>query len=297
MIIFTSALVILLIISTIFFGFYVFLVALVAILCAFIVEIVFVKIRKVEFDKFFVISPLVLTMMMPPRIELWVVAVGSLFGVFFGKAVFGGYGKNVFNPAVVGVLFVTISFPSLVTAANWIHPSIDGFSGATPLSMLNSGGDFTYLFKDLLLGNVPGSIGETFRLGIIIIGVVLIVLKVIDWRIPSVYLLSMFILTGIGYLISPTSFPNPILSLFVGGLLFAAFFVATDPITSPINPKGKIFFAIGLAFFTILIRYFATFQEGIVFAIIIMNAIAPLIDDGLEKNNDVKANLEEEVSQ
>jgi Na+-transporting NADH:ubiquinone oxidoreductase subunit NqrB len=82
--------------------------------------------------------------MLPPTIKLWVVAVATVFGVFFAKSIFGGFGKNIFNPAVVGVLFVTISFPSLITAAEWIHPTIDNFAGATPLKMLNSGGDFTY---------------------------------------------------------------------------------------------------------------------------------------------------------
>ncbi len=283
LLIFSGSLVILLIASAFLYGIYVFAVAAVALVSGGIVEYVFAKVRKTEFEISWIVSPLVLTLMLPPTVKLWVVAVGAVFGIFFGKAIFGGLGKNIFNPAVVGVMFVTISFPSIITAAEWIHPTIDGFAGSTPLAMLNKGGDFTYSFIDLFLGNVPGSIGETFRIGIIVLGVGLIVLKIVDWRIPVAYLGAFLTFTAIGYFIDPNVFPDPILSLFVGGVLFAAFFVATDPVTAPLKPMGKIVFGIGLAFFTVLIRNFATFQEGIIFAVILMNAIAPLIDDLFDK--------------
>lgn len=293
LLIFSGSLVALLIVSAILYGIYVFAVAAVALVSGGLVELIFAKVRKLELDISWIVSPLVLTLMLPPTVKLWVVAVGAVFGVFFGKAIFGGLGKNIFNPAVVGVLFVTISFPSIITAAEWIHPSIDGFAGATPLAMLNGSGDFTYLFKDLLLGNVPGSIGETFRLGIIILGVGLIVLKIANWRIPVFYLGSVLVLTALGYWLAPDVFPDPIMSLFVGGLLFGAFFVATDPVSAPLTNKGKIIYGVGLAFFTVLIRNLATFQEGVIFAIIIMNAIAPLIDDIFDKKKAENEILEE----
>ena len=293
LLIFSGSLVILLIISAFLYGLYVLAVAAVALISGFLVELVFAKVRKLEMDISWIVSPLVLTMMLQPRVKLWVVAVAAVFGIFFGKAIFGGLGKNVFNPAVVGVLFVTISFPSIITAAEWIHPSIENFTGSTPLVMLNAGGDFTYLFKDLLLGNAPGNIGETFMLGIIILGIILVLLKIADWRIPVSYLGTVLIFTAIGHWIDPTLFPDPILSLFVGSLLFAAFFVATDPVTAPLHNKGKFIFGIGLAFFTVLIRNFATFQEGVIFSIIIMNAIAPLIDDAFDKKQ-AEPVLEEE---
>lgn len=296
LIIFSGSLGILLIISAFLYGIYVFAVAAVALISGGLVEFVFARVRKLELDISWIVSPLVLTLMLPPTVKLWVVSVAAVFGVFFGKAIFGGLGKNVFNPAVVGVLFVTISFPSLITAAEWIHPSIDGFAGATPLAMLNSGGEFTYLFKDLLFGNVPGAIGETFRLGIIVLGIALIALKIANWRIPVFYLGSVLVFTALGHWISPNVFPDPILSLFVGGLMLAGFFIATDPVTAPLSNKGKILFGIGLAFFTVLIRNFATFQEGVIFAIIIMNAIAPLIDDLFIKKNEGDV-LVEEVKQ
>ena len=213
LLIFSVSLIILLIVSAFLYGFYVFAVAAVALVSGGLVEFVFAKVRKTEFDISWIVSPLVITLMLPPTVKLWVVSVATVFGVFFGKAIFGGLCKNVFNPAVVGVLFVTISFPSLITTPEWIHPSVDGFAGATPLTMLNSGADFTYLFKDLLLGNVPGRIGETFRLGIIILGVALIILKVADWRIPASYLGSVLVLTAFGYWSAPGVFPDPIYSL------------------------------------------------------------------------------------
>ena len=293
LLIFTGSLLILLVASAILYGLYVLAVAAVALVSGGLVEYLFAKVRKTEFDISWIVSPLVLTMMLPPTIKLWVVAVATVFGIFFGKAIFGGLGKNIFNPAVVGVLFVTISFPSLITAAEWIHPSIDGFAGSTPLAMLNRDGDFTYPLIDLLIGNVPGSIGETFRIGIIVLGIALLVLKVADWRIPVAFIGSFLGLTALGYWLAPASFPDPIISLFVGGLMFSAFFVATDPVTAPIKPWGKIIYGIGIAFFTILIRNFATFQEGIIFAIILMNAIAPLIDGWFEKKPE---EIKEEVA-
>ena len=283
LLIFSGSLLILLVASAFLFGAYVLAVAAVALVSGGLVEFLFAKVRKLEFDISWIVSPLVLTLMLPPRVKLWVVAVASVFGIFFGKAIFGGLGKNIFNPAVVGVLFVTISFPSLITAAEWIHPTIDGFAGSTPLAMLNKGDDFTYAFIDLFLGNVPGSIGETFRIGIIILGLVLIVLKVADWRIPLAFIGTFLAVTAIGNVLNADVFPDPILSLFVGGLMFAAFFVATDPVTAPIKPWSKIIYGAGIALFTILIRNYATFQEGIIFAIILMNAIAPLIDGLLDK--------------
>jgi Na+-transporting NADH:ubiquinone oxidoreductase subunit B/electron transport complex protein RnfD len=294
LIIFSVSLLILLIASAFFFGAYVLAIAAVALVSGGLVEFVFAKIRKLEFDISWIVSPLVLTLMLPPTVKLWVVAVATIFGVFFGKSILGGFGKNIFNPAVVGILFVTISFPPLITAAEWIHPTVDSFAGATPLTMLNGDGNFTYKFMDLFLGNVPGSIGETFRIGIIVLGIILLVLKVADWRIPLSFIGFFLVLTAIGNWISPEKIPNPITSLFVGGILFAAFFVATDPVTAPIKPWGKIIFGFGLAFITFLIRNYATFQEGVIFAIILMNAIAPLID-GLFEKTEKKDDIESEV--
>lgn len=295
LLIFSGALLLLLIVSAFFYGAYVLAVAAVALVFGGLVEYLFARVRKLEFDISWIVSPLVLTLMLPPRVNLWVVAVATVFGVFFGKSVFGGLGKNIFNPAIVGLLFVTISFPAIITTPEWVYPA-GQVIGSTPLNLINSGADVTatYPFIDLLLGQVPGAIGETFRLGIIILGVILLILKVADWRVPLFYLGSVFAMTGIGHLISPDVFPDPFITLFVGSLLFAAFFVATDPVTGAFTNKGKMLFGFGLAFFTVLIRNFATFQEGVIFAIILMNAIAPLLDDIFVKKTD---SMVQEVSQ
>lgn len=280
---FMASLMILLIMSIYRYGIHVLWMCLVASVISSLIEISFAKIRKKELELSILVTPLIFTLTLPPTLPLWIVGVGAGFGVFFGKSIFGGFGKNIFNPAIVGRLFITISFPAYM-ATMWLDPKTDVVSTATPLGILNARKVFDYEVLDLLLGDVPGSLGETFRLGIIILGIVLIILKVINWRIPVSFLGSVFVITGIGQLIAPDTFESPVTSLLVGGLMFAAFFIATDPITSPYTQKGRILFGIGLGVITVVIRNFAAFPDGIMFAIIIMNALAPQLDNlGQEK--------------
>lgn len=264
--------------SAVIFGLHVIFMGLTATVFAVLVEYVFSKVRKLPFDPAWMITPLLLTLMMPPTAPLWMVAIGSSFGVFFGKAVFGGYGKHIFNPAVVGVLFLYFAFPSLMLTT-WLNPvTQDVVAAATPLITLNRNLPFDYSFMQLLLGNVAGSTGETFRLGTLIVGFIFIIFKVIDWRIPASYLSTVFLLNLLGGLIWPDSFRDPVLSLLVGGVLFGAFFVASDPVTSPQYKLSKVFYGFGLGLITVIIRNFATFPEGVVFAVIIMSAVSPLLD-------------------
>ncbi len=247
---------------------------------AFSVEIAFSKLRHLKVDAGAIITPLIFTLVLPPTLPLWIVAVGSAFGVFFGKAIFGGFGKNIFNPAIVGRLFITISFPAFM-ATMWLDPKTDAITTASPLGVLNKGGEFGYNMIDLLIGGVPGSIGETFRLGIIVIGVILILLRMINWRIPVFFIGSVFVITWVGHLLAPGIYEDPLLSILVGGVLFGAFFVATDPITAPYTQGGRIMYGIGLGIITVVIRNFAAFPEGVMFAVIIMNAVSPLLDDAV----------------
>lgn len=242
-----------------------------------LIEVIFAKVRKKRFDVSILVTPTIFTLLLPPTLPLWIVGVGAGFGTFFAKSIFGGFGKNIFNAAIAGRLFITISFPAYM-ATMWLDPRADVVTTATPLGTLNAGNPFDYKTMDLLLANVPGTVGETFRLGILIIGVILIILKIVNWRIPLAFISSVFIITLIGNVIAPQTFEDPVKSLLVGGLLFAAFFVATDPITSPYTQKGRILFGIGLGIITVVIRNFAAFPEGIMFAIIIMNALAPQLD-------------------
>lgn len=192
--------------------------------------------------------------------------------------IFGGQGKNIFNPALVGILFVTVSFPIQMNT-RWLNPKTDLVSAVTPLISLNRGLPFDYSIMDLLLGQVPGVIGETFRLGIIILGLLLVFLKVIDFRITLPLIFTVFALTGIGYFVDPSSFVDPVMSMLVGGLLFGAFFVASDPVSAPLLPWGRVIYGVGIGVLTVIIRNFATFPEGLTFSIVIMNAVSPLIDN------------------
>jgi Na+-transporting NADH:ubiquinone oxidoreductase subunit B/electron transport complex protein RnfD len=215
------------------------------------------------------------------------VAVGVAFGVFFGKEVFGGTGRNIFNPALVGRVFLSVAFPEYF-ATKWSEPLFAGLGGlvkytadvvtsATPLINYKTAQIVTDNY-DLLMGFASGSIGETIRIGIIAGGILLVITKIADWRIPLSYILSVAIFALIGNHIAAVKFAPPMFQLLSGGLLFGAFFMATDPVTSPLTFGGKWIYGILLGLFTVLIRGLSGFVEGVMFAILLMNAIAPLID-------------------
>lgn len=265
----TLALSLLVLSSTFIFGYQVLLVAAISLGAAFLIELMFYKGRKIDFDGAWMIYPLLLTLLIPSTLEVkyfWMVAVGSAFGTFFGKGIFGGSGKYVFNPALVGLLFVTVSFPQFFP---------------TMLVRANEVGT-TYTVVDMLLGSTPGALGETFRLAILVLGGVLIFFKVIDWKIPVSIIGGVFLITFVGRLIDDSIFPIAFNSLFIGNLMLVSFFLAADPVTAPIYDWGKVLYGLGIAAITVLIRYFATYPEGTMFAIILMSAIAPLIDNMFE---------------
>lgn len=273
----TASLAILLVLGAVYFGPNVLVLAFWAYVATLGVELTFSKIRKKPLGKSWLVTPLVFVLLLPPTVPVWLVIIGSAFGTFFGKSVFGGEGKNIFNPAIVGLLFVTISFPVFMNT-RWASP-FDGVIGTShPLIVLNGSGPFNYTFNELLFGLTPGTIGEGFRLVILALGAFLIVIKIIDWRVPLFYIGSVFVLTFLGNTFMPSAFPDAVTSLFVGALLFGAVFVASDPVTMPVSAKGRIYYGLGLGALTVLIRNFAAFPEGLIFSVIIMNAIAPLLD-------------------
>jgi Na+-transporting NADH:ubiquinone oxidoreductase subunit B/electron transport complex protein RnfD len=280
MLIFTGALGVLLLAATIIFGWYVLAIAAVSYVFSFGVEYGVNKARKKPLDNGWMVTPMVFALLMPPTAPLWMVAIGSTFGTLFGKMLFGGLGKNLFNPALVGVLFITFAFPVLMNT-EWLNPVTNLISSSTPISLLQakggSLGSFTY--TQLLLGNVPGVLGETFRLGIIVLGITLIALKIIDWKLTVSLIATVFLLNLIGIILFPGSnFKDPIASLLVGGLMFYSVFIVTDPVTAPYQPIAKILYGIGVGILTVVIRNFATWPEGLIFAVIIMNAVAPMLD-------------------
>ena len=262
--------------AVVFYGWKAVAMIVVSYLVGGIIEVLFALIRKREIEEGFLVTGLILPLILPPTAPLWMVAVGIAFGVFFGKEVFGGTGRNIFNPALVGRIFITIAFPELMSA-RWQKPFADAVTAATPLGLFKSGRQLTPLF-DLLLGQVGGSMGELFRLGIIAGGLFLIITRVANWRVPLAYLGSVALFSWIGNLAAPRTFAPPQFQLLAGGLLFGAFFMATDPVSSPSTKAGKYIFALACGIVTLLIRNFSGFNEGVMFSILFMNAFSPLLD-------------------
>ena len=279
MIITTSALGLLALYATTIFGLNVLMMVVVSYLSALVIELMFAKGRKRPLDYGWFVNPMILALVLPPTSTWWMVMIGSMFGTFYGKAIFGGTGKNVFHPAAVGWVFLAFAFPTYMLT-NWLNPITgDIVSTATPLIQLNAGvTPYPFTFLALLMGQHAGSTGETFRLGILILGLILILIKAIDWRIPLFYLGTVFVLNYLGLFLGLARFKDPLTSLLVGGLLFTAVFMASDPVTSPYHPYAKIFYGIGLGLITVVIRNFGAFPEGAMFALLIMNAVAPMLD-------------------
>jgi Na+-transporting NADH:ubiquinone oxidoreductase subunit B/electron transport complex protein RnfD len=287
----TAAAFVLVLAATVIFGFHVLLLALVSYVVAFIVEYLFAHFRKKSLDYAWMVTPMLFTLLLPPAFPLWMAGVGIAFGVFFGKAIFGGSGKYIFNPALVGVLFLIVNFPIQMTQ-EWINPkNPDLAAGPTALNALNRGLDSDYSFVDLILGQNAGTLGEVFRLGIILLGIVLIVLKIINWKVPVIYIGTVFVVYFLGNLLDPSLYGDAVRGIFTGGLMLGAFFFATDSSTVPKTTKGIIIYGIGLGLLTVLIRVYATFPEGVTFAIILMSAISPVLDSDkkLETQSEVLA--------
>lgn len=270
-----------------FYGLRVLLIILVSYTFGGIVEVIFAVVRKKEIHEGFLVTGLVFPLLLPPTIPLWVVAIGIIFSVFIGKEVFGGVGRNIFNPAMVGRLFITICFPVIMTT-QWQEPfnsglggffrySIDAVTSATPLITYKTSHTLIPVL-DLLIGKTPGSIGETFRIGIILGGVFLIYTKVANWRIPVSYILSVIIFSFAGNILWPEKFAPPVFQILAGGLLFGAFFMLTDPVTSPFTKSGKWIFGVLCGLLTVLIRGISGYVEGVMFSIVLMNGFSPLID-------------------
>ena len=262
--------------SVYFYGFRAVLIILVSYIAGFAVEFVFAVTRKHKIHEGFLVTGLIYPLVLPPTTPLWMVAVGVIFGVLFGKEMFGGTGRNIFNPALVGRLFITIAFPVTMTTA-WQMPFTDAITSATPLAVYKTEAIMPTL-TDLLIGQTAGSMGETCRIAIILGGIFLMFTKAGNWRIPVTYLVSVFVFSAIGNHFLGVKIAPPVFQIFAGGLMFGAFFMATDPVTSPFTRQGKFIFGILCGLLTVLIRSFSGYVEGVMFSIVIMNAFTPLID-------------------
>ncbi|MFZ9139409.1 MAG: RnfABCDGE type electron transport complex subunit D [Bacilli bacterium] len=265
--------------GTVIFGIQVLFLTLTVIIVDLILEIIFAYFRNKQIDEGWLYNALILVLILPPTVPLWIAAVGAAFGAFFGKLVFGGYPKYVFNPAVVGVIFLMISFPQYLNT-QWLNPVTGVVGTGTPIGSWLRGQDVlaTYPLMNLFLGTAPGVVGEVSRGLVILLGFVLIINKVIDWKAPLVFLVSFLIFGYLGQVLGLAGFYDPFIAVIVGMVVFGAFFIITDKPTLPVTTGGRIVYGILFAFFTVLIRVFAAWPEGVLFATIIMNVLSPLLD-------------------
>jgi H+/Na+-translocating ferredoxin:NAD+ oxidoreductase subunit D len=266
--------------AVLFFGFYQLVVILVSIGFAVGTEVTIKTIRKRKVtikDGSALITGLLLGLILPPNFSLTSTALGAIISIAVGKEVFGGIGFNIFNPALVGRAFLQATFPVPMTTWTQSNFTIDGVSTATPLSAFK----FDSIITDsqsLFLGNVGGSIGETSAIAALFGGIFLILIGVVNWRVPVATVIGIILFAGIFWLIDASSYPTPIFHLFAGGFLFGAFFMATDWVTSPLTPKGMWIYGLGISFVLILIRLFGGLPEGVMYSILLMNAFVPLIN-------------------
>lgn len=241
-----------------------------------------------------ILTGLLLGFNLPSNLPIWIILIGALVAIGVGKMTFGGLGNNPFNPALVGRAFLLVSFPAQMTSwplIGQLGVYTDATTGATPLAIMKDAiktGDASVLDKlpssmDMLLGNYSngfgaGTIGEICGLALILGGCYMIWKKIITWHIPVSILLTVFVFSGCMHLSNP-AYANPVAVLLSGGLLLGAIFMATDYVTSPMTHKGQIIYGVSIGLLTVVIRNWGAYPEGMSFAILIMNAFTPLINN------------------
>ena len=237
------------------------------------------------------VTAILLALNLPWSSPWWMVMIGAVVAVGVAKMTFGGIGQNLFNPALVGRVFLLVSFPAIMT--KWANPegfiTLDAFSGATPLGVVKGGiaqgislpeiiADNGFSLSEMFFINVGGSVGEASALAILLGFIYMVVRKVIKPYITLSLLGTVALVSTIFNLIDPSSFTGPGFNLLTGGVLLGAVFMATDYVTSPMSNLGGIIFGAGIGLLTIFIRYFGAYPEGMSFAILIMNAVVPIIN-------------------
>ena len=268
--------------SIVFFGLGAILVTLTSVVACLVFEYVIqkylMKQRPTIWDGSAIITGVLLAFNLPSSLPLWNVVIGALVAIGIGKMSFGGLGNNIFNPALVGRVFLLISFPVQMTT--WPKPDalsthyLDAETAATPLGLLKQGLPIEATTTDMLLGNIGGSLGEIGAIALLIGLAYMLIKKVITWHIPvsilaTAFLFSWLISFDVNYALQ---------QLLLGGMLLGAIFMATDYVTSPMTHKGMIIYGICIGLLTIIIRRWGAYPEGMSFAILIMNAVTPLIN-------------------
>lgn len=267
------------------FGINSLLVIAMAVLSAVATEASMLAVRKKDvsavWDGSAVLTGLLVAYNIPPQSPLWMPLAGSFFAIAIGKQIFGGLGHNVFNPALAGRAFLMISWPVYMTT--WQNPrwAPDAISGATPLAVMKgveSVAARSVSYWDLFIGNRPGCIGEVCVAALILGAAYLLIKRYITWHIPATYISSVALLSWAFNGKAGLFTGDALFYTLAGGLILGAFFMATDYVTSPLSAKGKIIFGLGCGILTFLIRKFAGYPEGVSYAILIMNAMTPIID-------------------
>ena len=281
--------------SIVFFGLGAILVTLTSVVACLVFEYVIqkylMKQRPTIWDGSAIITGVLLAFNLPSSLPLWIVVIGALVAIGIGKMSFGGLGNNIFNPALVGRVFLLISFPVQMTT--WPVPNgfatADAVTGATPLALvkeavkngqavgdaLSSAGFST---GNLILGNMGGSLGEVAAIGLLLGFAYMLIRKIISWHIPVAIFATVIVFSWILNLADPAQFAGPVFHLFTGGLMLGAIFMATDYVTSPMTHKGMLIYGVGIGLLTVIIRVFGAYPEGMSFAILIMNGFTPLIN-------------------
>jgi Na+-translocating ferredoxin:NAD+ oxidoreductase subunit D len=271
--------------AVLLFGYQALLTMVISVATAMLTEALWLRKKDLYSDGSAAVTGLLFAMVLPPAPPWWLVVIGAASAIIIGKMVFGGIGYNIFNPALVGRAVVVMSWGGHMAGNVWGQPQPFAFGAdvsavtvATPLSGTPEA--MTVSLSQLFIGNVAGCLGETSALAIIIGGIWLFYKGHIDWRIPSGFIGSVFILGAIfggglydGHLITG------LFHVLAGGVMIGAIFMATDMVTSPVTPKGKLIFGIGCGLITMVIRIWGTMPEGVTFAILLMNAVTPIIDN------------------
>ena len=244
-----------------------------------------------------VVTGIILALSVPPSLPVWAAVIGSAFSIAIGKMVFGGLGANIFNPAMVGRAFLTASFGMMMTT--WTVPAtidctmpkitaesvVDARTQATPLAWSKQAikeKSGAHIVNEQMgatfIGEVGGCLGETSAVALLIGGLYLLIRRTINAHIPLAVIVAIFVFATLGYLINRQAYMMPVSHLFGGGMLLCVFFIATDPVTAPLTPKGMWIFGLGVGAITMLIRIVGEYPEGVMYSILLMNAVTPLID-------------------
>lgn len=270
-------------VSLYFFGLGALVVTLTSVLACiafeYLIQKYLLKVKPTICDGSAIITGVLLAFNVPSNLPIWIIIIGALVAIGIGKMTFGGLGNNIFNPALVGRVFLLISFPVQMTT--WPKPEVlstsylDATTAATPLGLLKQGLPIEATTTDMLLGNVGGSLGEIGAIALLIGLAYMLIRRIITWHIPVSILVSAFVFA---YLVSGFDCQYATQQLLLGGMLLGAIFMATDYVTSPMSKKGMIIYGVCIGLLTIIIRRYGAYPEGMSFAILIMNAVTPLIN-------------------